>query len=233
MLRPLTVFHPKSAMMALRPRPRCATRMTTLRFQHGSGDERLPVLNANMTLKGKAQEGIELSRKNELKTVKFDPRKEVKEVKTELEEVRTELRKDIGSLQTDLEAVQIEVKKDIGSIKTGLEAVEYVVKEVESEVKEVITKLKEVKTDLKEVKTELKKVKTEQKEEDIGSPKTQIFEGILEGIGWCGKHIVLLIAVVLRLAYLISAVGGICGGICLFFLARRRPSHIEINFPTP
>jgi hypothetical protein len=228
MLRPLTAFHTKSAMMAFRPGPqRTTTRMTTLRFQHDSSgdDERLPVvLDGNMNLTGKTSAGIEVSGKNELKTVKFnlkfDRKEELKEVKTELEEVRTELKEDIGSLHTTLEAVQIEVKKDIGIVKNDLEAVksvvkevDFVVKEVMTELKEVMTELKEVKTqlqevmtELKEVKTELKEVKPELKEGGIGSLKTKLLEGIVEGIVWCGTQIAPLILFIV--VFFIGVFGG-------------------------
>jgi hypothetical protein len=221
MLRPLTAFHTKSAMMAFRPGPqRTTTRMTTLRFQHDSSgdDERLPVvLDGNMNLTGKTSAGIEVSGKNELKTVKFnlkfDRKEELKEVKTELEEVRTELKEDIGSLHTTLEAVQIEVKKDIGSVKNDLEAVksvvkevDFVVKEVMTELKEVMTELKEVKTQLQEVMTELKEVKPELKEGGIGSLKTKLLEGIVKGIGWCGTQIAPLILFIV--VFFIGVFGG-------------------------
>jgi hypothetical protein len=204
MLRPLTAFHTKSAMVAFRPRPQRTTLMTTLRFQHDSGNDRLPVLEANTNLMGKTLERIELSEKTEFNTVKFELKKEVKEVKTELEEVRTELKKDIGSLKTDLKVVQTELKKDIGSMKTHLEAVHTVLKAVE-------TVLKEVKTEFKEVKTELKEVKTELKEEDIGSLKTAVYTvlgEILDCIEWFGKQIYLFFVVCVVYSMVGTMVGG-------------------------
>jgi hypothetical protein len=117
-----------------------------------------------------------------LERIEYCGKTELKEVKTELKEVKTELKE----------------------VKTELK-----LKEVKTELKEVKTELKEVKTELKEVKTELKEVKTELKERDIGSLQTKILESILEGIRWCGKHIVLFISVVLR---------SVLGGIFLIFV---------------